>query len=176
MKTELKANERFWRRGNVLDVAILLLLIAAVALIGYRYYQTNRAVDVEELDEYTLTFRAESVLPGAIEALRQGDAIYLADGTSVGRMGYDRNGQGTCPVAVSEAGALVRDADGNYVNATVTDGSYLDIQGILFCDALASEDGIVLLGGVHAVTPGQHLTVHTETVTLRLTVVDVVKK
>lgn len=175
MKTEVKANDRFWRRGNVLDIAILLLVLASVALIGYRYYQTNRPVDADELEEYQITFRAESVLPGVVDALRQGDKIYLPDGTPVGRMGYDREGQASCPVAVSEASALVRDADGNYVNATVTDGSYLDIRGVLFCDALTSEDGIVLLGGSHAVTPGQRMTVNTETVTLHLIVVEIVE-
>lgn len=175
MKTEVKTNKRFWRRGNVLDVVILLLLLAAIVSIGYRYYLANEAADADELDDYEITFRAENVLPGVVDALRAGDVIYLSDGEAMGTLGLADGAQGNAPVVTEAAETLVRDAQGNYVSVTLPDASYLDVQGIVKCQGVKDENGTLLLGGDRSVTPGQKLTVHTEKATLVLTVMSIAK-
>lgn len=160
----------------MMDIVILLLILAAIVSIGYRYYLSREAADADLSDDYAITFRAESVLPGVVNALQEGDVIYLSDGEAFGVLGSADGAQNHSPVVTEVATILTRDAQGNYVNVKLPDASYLDVQGVVECQGVENEDGTLLVGGDRSVTPGQKITVHTEKATLVLTVMSVAKK
>ena len=175
MKTEVKTQKRFWRRGNVLDVVILLLILAAIASIGYRYYTTTRAADADELDDYVITFRAEGVLPGVVDVLREEEALYLSGGETLGTLERIPGAMDTAPVISQPTKATLQDSQGNYVSVARPDRAYLDVEGSVSCRGLQDEQGLFLLNGNKPVTPGQMLTVYTEKATMTVLVTAVKK-
>ena len=176
MKNEVKNTKRFWRRGNVLDIAIVLLLVAALVAIGYRYYLADAATDEENMREYRVSFSVENALPSVADSLKIKAEVYFADGTKMGELTLHPAASIGQAVHATAADTLIKDDQGNYVSVTVPDGYREDIFGEMICHAVVDENGAVRIGGETVVTPGQKLTVHTELVTLVITVTSVERK
>jgi hypothetical protein len=176
MKTEVKNTKRVWRRGNVLDLAIVLLLIAAILVIGYRYYETNVAFGEESMEEYHVAFTVEKVSSDISPALRTADAVYFADGEVMGKLLRREGAPVNSAVKSTVAKVTLLDSTGNYVSADMPANTLVDLHGIISVRARKDARGTVLVNGEIPVSPGQHLTVHTETVTLSLTVTQITRK
>ncbi|MBR0442766.1 MAG: hypothetical protein IIX15_00340 [Clostridia bacterium] len=162
MKTEVKNTKRFWRRGNVLDIVILLLVIAAVASVVLRYYQTQNSIEQQNSKTVYLSFAVEEAIPGIADAVLAGDTLYLADGTVMGTLVAHERATGACPLAVDAAQMLLKDASGRYVNATLSGNSLVDLEGVLRCTGIYDEQGAFLLGGRYSISPGQKIAVLSE--------------
>lgn len=171
MKTEVKNPKRLWRRGNVLDIVIVLIVLASLFSIGFRYYQTNVAPGDEEFKTVRITLEAQSVRPGAVNALTQGNTVYLeGSGERLGVLLTHPAAQGTSPVASAPASVLMTDEQGNYVRLPMPDGTLFDLQAVIEAQGSFDADGVFLLQGRYPLTPGQALSVYTERVSLVLTV------
>ena len=174
MKTEVKKTKRFWHRGNVLDIAILLIVIASIVSIGYRYYQTREGVSDEQLRTAELTLTAQAVEPGVINALTQGNVVYLKNtGEVLGTLEKHPQATGSCPVEFHAASVIMTDEHGNYVQASMPDGTLLDLTAVIKSRGTVDEEGVFLLDGRYAVVPGQRISVYTERVSMVLTVTQV---
>jgi hypothetical protein len=172
MKTEEKNTKRFWRRGNVLDIVIILLLLAAAFAIGYRYYQTVTEEKNDTLDTVMVTFEVKSAQPTIVQAIKAGDTIYLDGANSAfGQITAHAAATDGTPFAVSAAKVTVQDENGNYVEIALPDGSLIDFVGTVSCLGFVDENGTFLLDGRTPVTPGQTIAVHTEQASFVLTVV-----
>ena len=171
MKAEAKSPKRLWR-WNVLDVAIVLVLIASIASIGYRYYQTRAAAEEDHLQTVQLSFSAHQVLPGAVSALAQGDAVYLAD--TQDRMGtlvaHPQSVGSNCPVFAPSATLTLLSDKGDYVKVAMPEGTLLDVQGTVRCQGTIAQDGSFLLNGRYVLTPGESVQIYTERVQMNVTV------
>jgi hypothetical protein len=173
MKTEVKNTKKFWRRGNVIDIVILLLLVAAIASVVLRYYQTQS--DEQDLNarNVRIGFVVEDTLPGIASAATIGEMVYLSDGTAFGKLEAHPHAADPCPFAVSAAQMLLQNADGHYVNATLGGGSLVDLQGLLTCTGIYDEQGAFLLGGHYSISPGQRVAVVTEQTAFVLCITDI---
>ncbi|MBR5615535.1 MAG: DUF4330 family protein [Clostridia bacterium] len=174
MKTEEKNTKRFWRRGNVLDIAIILLVLAAAVAIGYRYYQTVTEQQNDTHDTAYVTFEVKSAQPAIAGAIKAGEIVYTdSTDAALGEIVvYEKATDGT-PFAISAAMVTVQDEDGNYVEVAVPDASLVDFVGTVSCLGFTDENGTFLLNGRTPLTPGQTVAVHTEKATFVLTVLSV---
>ena len=172
MKTEEKNTKRFWRRGNVLDIAIILLVLAAAFAIGYRYYQTVTEEKNDTLDTVMVTFEVKNAQNAMTKVIKAGDAVYLdSTDAALGQIVVHTAATDGTPFAVRAAKVLVQDANGNYVEVTVPDDSpIVDFEGTVSCLGFLDENGTFLLGGRTPITPGQVIAVHTEQASFVLTV------
>ncbi|MBR2620875.1 MAG: DUF4330 family protein [Clostridia bacterium] len=173
MKNEEKNTKRFWRRGNVLDIVIVLLVLAAAFAIGYRYYQTAAEKQHDTLDTVMVTFEVKSAQSAITQAIKAGDTVYLDSADSaLGQIAVHTAATDGTPFAVSAAKVLVQDESGNYVEVAVPDDSpIVDFEGTVSCLGFVDENGTFLLGGRTPITPGQTIAVHTEQTSFVLTVV-----
>ena len=173
MKNEEKTTTRFLRRGNVLDIAIVLVLLAAVVMIGYRYYQTSKTVNTEQ-DTVSVTFRVERIRPEVIGHLQEGDTLYLIeDGATLGTLGHYRDALADEAVLHTPATILLTDGEGNYVQTEMPDSSYVDLTGVVTCHGSWGDgDSFSLVNGVRLV-PGKSLAVYTESAGFVVTVLRV---
>ncbi|MBE6660004.1 MAG: DUF4330 family protein [Ruminococcaceae bacterium] len=176
MKTEEKNTKRFWRRGNVLDIAIILLVLAAAFAIGYRYYQTVTEEKNDTLDTVMVTFEVKSAQSAITKAIKAGDVVYLDSADSaLGQIVVHTAATDGTPFSVSAAKVLVQDANGNYVEVTVPDdSSIVDFEGTVSCLGFVDENGTFLLDGRTPITPGQKIAVYTEQTSFTLTVVSLI--
>ena len=162
MKTEVKNTKKIWRRGNVIDIVILLLVVAAIASVVLRYYQTQAEVQDQNARRVHVSFVVEDARPGVAEATSIGDAVDLTDGTVFGELLAHESAAGECPFAMSAAQVLLQDENGHYVNATLSGAALVDLQGVLTCTGIYDEQGAFLLGGHYSLSPGQRVAVQTE--------------
>ncbi len=173
MKAEVKNTKKIWRRGNVLDLVILLLVIAAVASVVFRYYQIQDVAQDQNSEAVYVRFQVEQALPGIADAVQAGEAVRLTDGTSFGTLEVHEGATGSCPFAVSAAQMLLKDASGQYVSATLTGTSAVDLEGVLRCTGAYDEQGVFLLGGRYSLSPGQKVAVLTEKTAFVLCVTEI---
>jgi hypothetical protein len=170
MRSEEKNTKRFWRRGNVLDIAIILLLIAAIATVGYRYYQAAGADQMGDLKNVVMTFRVVEAPESIAQMVQQNDKVYLdSTGAELG-MALDVSAQGDSIFEITPIQVTTKDDKGDTVTVTLP---VVNLSGGLLCQGTMGEDGTFLLDGRTPITPGQRLTVHTETATFTLTVMAV---
>lgn len=172
MKTELK-NTRRAVRGNLLDLVIILLLLAAIFSVGYRYYMSEQSGAGDELRQANVTFRVENTLPTLASALSHADPIYSANnGDQIGTLVRHPSAT-TGPVITTSASLLLTTEDGTYVRVESPDGARVDLEGVMGCRGKMTAGGIFLLNGVTELSPGQVLTVYTEKTSFSLLVVDI---
>lgn len=173
MRNEEKSTKRLWRRGNVLDIAIVLLLVAAIVTVGYRYYKGREEAIGAQMQTVMLTFQAEDV-SAALPALIQLGEMVCLNGTNevLGEVVPHPHATNGTPFSVTAARDVVSDALGNLADVELPDVGLRDIEGIVRCQG--SMDGTTFLwNGKTPITQGQALVVHTEYATLTITVVGI---
>ena len=171
MRNEEKSTKRLWRRGNVLDIAIVLLLIAAVVSVGYRYYKNREEAMNAHMQTVILTVQAEDVSVALPSLVRLGETVYLSEtNETLGEIVSHPHATNNIPFAVSAADGIVGDGQGNLADVELPDVGLRDIEGVIRCQG-SMEGTTFLWGGKTPITKGQTLTVHTEYTTLTVTVV-----
>lgn len=167
MRSEDKNKKRMWRRGSVLDIAIVLVLLAAIATVGYRFYQSAGENSGEDIKDVVVTFQVERAPEAIATMVKQNDKIYLDGAQGLLGTALDVSAEGDSIFAVTPVQATTTDDDGEQVTVTLP---LVDLSGGVLCRGTLQQDGSFLLDGRTPITPGQQLTVHTETATFTLTV------
>lgn len=172
MKTEVKNTKRVVR-GNLLDLVIILLLMAAIFSVVYRYYMSDQGTTDDELRQASVTFRVESTLPALASALTHADPIYSAiDGEQIGTLVRHPMAT-TAPVISETANILVEQGDGQYVRVDYPNGDRVDVEGVMDCRGTVTDSGVFVLNGETEISPGQVLNVYTEKTAFSLLIVDI---
>ena len=179
MRTEQKATHAGAmaprRRGNVLDIVIVLLLLAAVVSIGYRYYTLSGQGKTELLSYADISFEIKDAVYSLPSYVKAGDAVYMEDGTYLGVLKDDNAGDDSTALYSEPATVIVTDEDGNMVRINYYDHSRLDCAGTLSCRGTFEADGSFLLDGTMHLTPGSAIRVHTETASFTIAITDCTK-
>ena len=172
MKTDtkvVKGGATSKKRGNVLDLLILLVLLAAIFAIGYRYYTLSEQGKSELLEDASLSFEIKDAIFTLPSYINPEDAVYLSDGTLLGTVQDNNSEDENTALYFTAATVITTDGDGNFIRVSYPDSSRVDCLGTLHCLGTFGEDGSFMLGGTLHLTPGQVLTVHTETATFTMT-------
>lgn len=175
MKTEEKNAKRFWRRGNVLDTAIVLLLLVAAFTVGYRYYQSANEAQHDVQNTVTVTFRVEDASAAMPAAMANGETLYLSStGDALGALLEHQEATEGTPFQIMPVEVLTQNEDGTIVSVAMPDGT-VDFIGVLSCQGIFDENGSFLLGGRTPITPGQTVAVYSERTAFVLTVISIVE-
>lgn len=173
MKTEVKNTKRAVR-GNLLDLVIILLLMAAIFSVVYRYYMSDRGTTDDELRQASVTFRVENTLPALATTLVHADTVYsTTDGEQIGTLVRHPMAASTTPVISQAANILVEQGDGQYVRVDYPNGDRVDIEGVMSCRGTVTDAGVFVLNGESEISPGQVLNVYTEKTAFSLLIVDI---
>ena len=151
------------RRGNVLDLIILILLVASIVAIGYRYYTRSGQGKSQLMTDAEVSFEIKDAVFTLPSYVRTGEILYREDGTPLGTLQNNNAGDENTALFVSAASLLVSDEDGNYVRVSYPDSSRVDCIGSMVCRGTFEQDGAFLLDGTTYLTPGDAIRVHTET-------------
>lgn len=178
MKTDakvVKGSSPARKRGNVLDLLIVLLVLAAIVAIGYRYYTLSEQGKSELLEDVALSFEIKDAVFTLPSYVTPEDVIYLSDGTQLGTVQDNNIEDENTALYYTAATVLTTDNDGNFIRVSYPDSSRVDCLGKLHCRGTFEADGSFLLDGTLHLTPGQSLTVHTETATFTMTLTECTK-
>ena len=158
-----KGNAAVRRRGNVLDILIVLLLLAAIVAIGYRYYTLSGQGKSELLSYADISFEIKDAVYSLPTYVKTGDEVYMEDGTYLGVLKDNNSDDESTALYIEPASVIATDEDGNLVRISYSDHSRLDCMGTLSCRGTFEADGSFLLDGTMHLTPGSAIRVHTET-------------
>ena len=162
------------KRWNVLDIAVIVLLLFALIGLWQRQNLQNLFTTDEVLERYTVTFEIRKVRSTTIDRLEKGEMLYVEqDGEHLAL--------GTLSEQLSVAAATVylQDRDGNTVKAVYPQDDHeylLDASGVLHCEGV-EHDGSFLLGGKTYLAVNQAVLAKSETadVEIRITGIEKVK-
>lgn len=171
-----KQKSRRFPKFGILDALIILLVIAVVVGIYFRYSFFDTLSNMRNMKECYVTFKTGNVTVNTTRELSDGDRVYLKS---------DNSTFGTLTVKSEEISTVIQEQPAT--NTVFKDGkAYADIQypqgvdraliygtGVIKSSCLINEDGAFLLNGSKYISVGQTYTVCTEKVTFDITVTQI---
>ena len=160
------------RRFNVLDIAIIVLVLLAVIGVWQRQNLQNLFTADELLEQYTVSFEIQKVRSTTIDQLKKGDALYVE-----GDEGQILLGTLNDQLSVAAATVYLQDRDGNTVKAVYPQDAneyLLDASGVLRCEGVEHDDSF-LLGGKLYLAVNQTVSARSETADLEIRIISIEK-
>lgn len=164
--------KRNGRRFNLVDAALILLVLLAVIGVWQRESLKQLFTTEQVLDEYVVTFEVKKLRSTTGELLKK-DTVFATekDGERMvlGTLARD--------VAASAATEELRDKDGNVVSVVYPEDEYeylWDVSGELRCEGI-ERDGSFLVGGKLYLARNKHVSVQTETADFEIVIKSIEK-
>lgn len=171
-----KKNIRF----NWLDAAIILLIVLCIVGICFRYTIMDKLGMGNELSSFRIVFTVSSVDSTLPNFLAKGNTLYFPSGEVAGELSgvfefssMSPTQAGSSTLVVSHASVYVDDGNGGVVLATYPKGTKIDATGAFECRGSYSAEGYFSIEGRQIVSVGQQITLHTDTVTLHITITEI---
>lgn len=153
-------------RFGVLDAVIIIVVIAIVASVVFRYTVDN-SLFAYNTEKYTVTFKSYGVRYTSVEAISSSSGFYLEDGEFLGIA--------THAPTVTPMHKYITSQSGEIVSCYYPDNTFVDIVDEIECELVDSDGALMTKKGAH-IAPGVKLTVHTDTVDLVVEIVKVQKQ
>ena len=167
---------RRFPKFGVLDAVIILLVIAIVVGIYFRYSFFDTLNSMKNMKECYVTFKTDKITTSVSREMNDGDAIYFkSNGNSFGNLAI-KSEEITMVIQEQPATSTVFKDGKTYPDVQYPQGmddSLIYGIGNIKCSCSVSEDGSFLLNGTTYISPGQTYTVCTEKVTVNITITDI---
>ena len=147
---------------NLLDAAVILLVIGAVAGIMLRYNVASRLNAVSSTDQARITFVAKNLRSVTTDAFVPGDIFYWKqNGITIGTL-----------ESVNTNYSEVMIHDENFViKKTINDQRY-DVKGVILADGNDTGAGF-MLNGTQYIGPGKEMVIRSKNIEVTVTITDV---
>ena len=159
---------------NVIDAVIIILVVASVLGIYFRYNVEDIFSKSKETCDYTVSFAVNDIRYTTPNYISVGDKVYFADtGNPFGELISESENKGA--LNIKPASKFFTDTSGKVVEAFYpNDESRVNAKGRLVCKGIYTDDGGFCVGGTRYIAPGQTVEVQTEYVTLliRITAIE----
>ena len=77
------------KKFNVFDIVVILLVISLIATFVYKIYVGADKISRGVASQYIISFECDSSYNSALKYLKEGDAVYFANGTLLGYLSPD---------------------------------------------------------------------------------------
>lgn len=163
-----KAEKKNTPHFNVLDAMIIILVVAAVVGIYFRYNIIDFLTNDKNNDEYVISFSVENVRYTTPNYISVEDTVYFkSNGDVLGKIISESEKN---PVERSAAYETFVKSNGEMVKGYYPEESRVNFSGRLLCEgSYSSETGFCLDGSTY-IAPGQMIEVYTERVSFVLSV------
>ena len=176
MKERKKKSEsaRKFPKFGILDAVILLLLIAAVVGIYFRYNIMDTITKNKNLQEYAVTFSVKEIRYTTPNYVSVGDKVYFADsGDLFGTLLPESDSMSEIALSVTPSSEYFVD-DGQIVEVFYPNNeSRVDARGRIQCKGSLADNGGFLLDGSVSLAPGQKVNIRTDSVTISVEILKI---
>jgi len=159
---------------GIMDVVIILLVITCIVGVYFRYNIMDFLNNDKDMKEYMVSYSIEDIRYSTPDYLNVDDVVYFADdSTQLGTIMEASQGSAR---ALSERPAVkvFLTTDGTMERVSYPNNeSRVDADGRLLCKGSYSEDGGFLINGSRYISAGQTILIHTEKVTVSITITDI---
>ena len=171
--------ERRFPKFHVLDAFIIILVIAIVAGVYFRYNVVDQLGNLKNQQEATVTFSVKNIKADtAKHYVEIDDEVYFkSNGDKFGTiMRIEDNSEIALSTVPSSESFFKKDADsekGTLIEVLYPPETRIDAEGKIKCKGVFSPNGSFALNGSTDLCAGKKYTVCTEKVTLEITILSV---
>lgn len=155
-------------RFNIIDALIVIILLACIVGLVFRYGNFGGGVSEDDLDNYEIYFAVKNIAYTSENAFVSGDTVTLVDGGEI---------LGTLSRldTVLPAELIVRDKSGNLITVNYPESTRIDVTGYIDSRGSMGENGY-LVDGTTYVAAGKEYAVQTEHADVILEILNIAKK
>ncbi len=165
--------ERKLPKFKILDAVIILLILAAVIGVYFRYSILDLITNNREQKDYAISFSIEDIKSTTEMYIKIGDMVYDAEtGDPLGTL-IKADDSMEDDLLISVASEFFTKDDGTVIEVLYPENTRIDVKGRMLCRGTYTEEGGFLLGGSKYLSPGQKITVQTELVTVSITIEEI---
>ena len=159
---------------NVIDALIIILLVAIVLGVYFRFNIVEQLKSEDNTDVYTVSFSVDNIRYTTPSYMSVGDAVYFADsGELFGVLISDSENQSV--MSIMPASEIFIDSAGEIKEVYYDEDTRIDARGRIECKGIYTEEGGFCVNGTRYIAPGQTLEINTELVTINITVTSIDK-
>ena len=166
-------------RFTWIDGVIIFLIVICILGVIFRYPIMDKLGLGADYREYRIKFSVTAIDAAAVEYLNNGDSLYFADGQLAGTLCYpslDNTAGGNSPLECRPASVYVDNGAGDLVWAQYPEGTKVDAVGAFDCVGAYDSDLNFNIDGKKKIAVGHNITVYTDTVTLYITITEIISK
>ena len=168
MEQKDTVKKRSENRFNVIDAIIIIVLIACILGLVFRFGKFGKNALEENLETYEIYFSVSDIAYTSEDAFVAGDTVTLADsGVVLGE--FSRIG------TILPAEFVTRDKSGNLISVNYPASTRIDVTGYITSQGIMTENGY-FVGGTAYVASGTEYVVRSEHMDFVLEILNVVKK
>ena len=173
---EQKTKARF----GVFDAIIIVFIVACLVAAGFAFLfkrdKGESVISEANKQEYLVSFKCYNISQYHADLIKDGDEFFLYDNKELGTI------KGTPTQTPAES--YVEKSDGTFVLSYApssekdsVDKTKKDISGTIAVQGVRDEstNGFLVVGDGFKIAPAKSFLVHTETVSIQITVIDVVE-
>ncbi len=127
---------KLWGRINIIDLALILIVLAALAFVGMKFLGKGEIAIISEKQSVTVSIFTNGVFPFVKEQMQTGDEVRLQSNNAL--MGKIER------LDIRNGFALIATADGRWVEADIPEKYSIDI--VINGEAVKSGDSLSIGG------------------------------
>ena len=160
-------------RFGILDAVIILLIVAVIAGVYFRYQLMDWITAQRNLREYNVTFAIDNIRYTTPNYINVGDEIYFANGDTFGTLIEESDGASNIKLSITPASESFTENGEVFTLFYPNDESRVDVRGRIRCTGTFSADKGFLVNGSTYVAAGQVIRSQTELVTVDLRILSI---
>ncbi len=158
---------------GVLDAVIIILVVAAICGIYFRYNIMDAISARRNIRDYDIEFSIDNINFTTTGFLNENDQIrFASDGTVLGVLIKDSDGMSENILSITPASETFSD-NGQVIEVYYPEGTRVDVRGTLRCSGTYSDEGIFLVNGSTSLSSGELINVRTDEVSVALRVLSI---
>ncbi len=176
-KTENNGGEKVRRfpKFQILDVVIILLIIAMLVGIYFRYNVFEMFGDFQNQNDAQLTFTVTNIKDSTRHYINIDDVVYFkSDGKVLGSIMESADNSDIALNFKPASETFIKDS-GEIITVNYPSNTRINADGKIKCKGTFSDDGTFLLDGATYLSAGQSVLVCTEKVTLQIVITGIEK-
>ena len=170
-KTDTNKNRIKFR---ALDVAIIVLILASLVGIYFRYNIVDMLAGGRNLKDYAISFEIKDIQDETKDKFQLGNKIYYrSNGELLGELIAVTDNSDTPIHHTPAIKTIIPEGKTEAIEISYPEGTRIDISARMACVGRVSDDGGFLVGGTDYIAPGQTISVMTDYVTFDIIITDI---
>ncbi len=173
VKKEYGQGARKTAHFNVIDALIIVLLIAVVLGIYFRFNIIDKLTQNDNLGSYAVSFSVENIRHTTPTYMNIGDEVYFGDTDEPFGVLISESDNNTA-LNITPSSKIFVDSSGNVVEVYYSgEEARINAKGRIECKGVYTDEGGFCVDGTRYIAPGQSLEIKTELVTVTVTVTSI---
>lgn len=174
MKNKKTDSDKNRVKFRALDAVIIVLILASVIGVYFRYNLMDMIVGRHNLQDYTVSFEIKDIQDATKDKFELGNKIYYrGSGELLGELVAATENSDAVVHHTPAIKTVIPDGENEAVEVSYPEGTRIDISARMICKGKFSDGVGFLVDGTEYLAPGQTVSVMTDYVTFDIIITDI---